>query len=79
MLGSTPTPTPPFLLNSDPMEPEDLPLQVALLTMEVASLRGSLAMLADLLDRTVNLTIIQQKLLIRAAEAIRPPRVDLDG
>lgn len=32
----------PFLLNCEPMEPEDLPLQVALLTMELAQLRQEL-------------------------------------
>jgi hypothetical protein len=33
------TAEPLFLRNSDPLEPEDLPLQVALLTMELARLR----------------------------------------
>lgn len=30
---------PPFLNNTDPLELEDIPLQVALVTMEVARLR----------------------------------------
>lgn len=34
-----PSELPPYLYNTDPMEPEDIPLQVALLTMEIASLR----------------------------------------
>jgi len=33
---------PPFLLETDPMEPESLPLQVALLTMQVARLTAIL-------------------------------------
>jgi hypothetical protein len=38
---------PPFLRASDPLELEQVPLQVALLTMEVASLR---LLLGDLMD-----------------------------
>ena len=41
---------PPFLLNTEPMEPDELPLQVALLTMEIASLRTKLAALIDKLE-----------------------------
>lgn len=33
------TDEPLFLRNSEPLEPDDLPLQVALLTMELARLR----------------------------------------
>jgi hypothetical protein len=36
---------PPHLLNWEPMEPEHLSLQVALLTMELAALRPRLAAL----------------------------------
>lgn len=46
---------PTFLRNWDPLEPEDLPLQVALLTMELATTRQAVrALQADLamvLDR----------------------------
>jgi predicted RNA methylase len=41
---------PPFLRNSDPLEPEDIPLQVALLTMELARMRADLAALRAALD-----------------------------
>ncbi len=41
---------PPFLLNSEPMEPEDIPLQVALLTMELARLRQDMTALRAELD-----------------------------
>ena len=41
---------PPYLLRTEPMEVEDLPLQVALLTMEVAELRRMMAVQADLLE-----------------------------
>lgn len=40
---------PPFLHNIDPLEPEDIALQVALLTMEMASFRAKLAALSRLL------------------------------
>jgi hypothetical protein len=40
---------PPFLRSTEMLEPEDIPLQVALLTMEVAQLRLSLSRLAALL------------------------------
>ena len=43
-------PLPPFLLNSDPLEPEDIPLQVALLTMEMARIRSDLSALRAALD-----------------------------
>jgi hypothetical protein len=33
---------PPYLHNTEPMEVEDLPLQVALLTMEAAAMRSTL-------------------------------------
>ena len=37
------TSLPPFLHNTEPLEWEDIPLQVSLLTMEVAELRNQLA------------------------------------
>lgn len=43
---------PSFLRETEPMEPEYLPLQVALLTMEVAALRARLAGLAMVVDKT---------------------------
>lgn len=42
-------PLPPYLHNTEPMELEDIPLQVALLTMEVAQLRTTMAVLLDAL------------------------------
>jgi hypothetical protein len=36
---------PPFLRNTEPMEPEDMPLQLALVTMELAELRHRVALL----------------------------------
>jgi hypothetical protein len=52
-MKSTASPTqsdlPPYLRATEPMEVEDLPLQVSLLTMEVAEQRKSLASLADML------------------------------
>ena len=41
-------PLPPYLRRTEPMEPEDLPLQLALLTMEVANQRKALDRLAFL-------------------------------
>lgn len=41
---------PPYLLRTEPMEIEDLPLQVMLLTMEIANLRRSNAAAAALLE-----------------------------
>ncbi len=43
------TALPPFLRATEPMEVEDLPLQVALLTMELANLRRMLGALGTLL------------------------------
>lgn len=43
---------PPFLHNIEPLEMEDLPLQVALLTMEIASLREKLTALSRSLTET---------------------------
>lgn len=37
---------PSYLLNTEPLEPTDLPLQVALLTMELAQLRQVVTLLA---------------------------------
>lgn len=57
---------PPYLNRTDPMELDDLPLQVALLTMELAAQRQTLARLACLLET--------------AARLIRPgPGISLDG
>ncbi len=39
--------TPLHLLNTDPLELEDVPLQVALLTMEVAQLRETVRELVE--------------------------------
>lgn len=44
-------PLPSFLLNWDPMEPEHVPLQVALLTMELAALTVRLVALAEAIER----------------------------
>ena len=44
---------PPFLQQTEPMEPDALPLQVALLTMELAEVRIRLAELGRLLGSTV--------------------------
>jgi len=41
-MSTEPQSLPPYLLRTDPMELDDLPLQVALLTMEVAALRVAL-------------------------------------
>jgi hypothetical protein len=41
---------PPYLCRTEPMEPEDIPLQLALITMEVATLRVMLQRLAVILD-----------------------------
>lgn len=41
---------PPFLRITEPLEPEDIPLQVALLTMEIAALRQVLMALQTRLD-----------------------------
>jgi hypothetical protein len=42
---------PPFLRETDPMDIESLPLQVALLTMEMAALRGRLERLETAVDK----------------------------
>ena len=43
--------TPPYLQNTEPMELEDVPLQVALLTMELATLRVLVLELAMALNQ----------------------------
>ena len=43
-------PLPPYLARTDVMEPDDLPLQVSLLTMEVATLRQLLQRMATILE-----------------------------
>jgi hypothetical protein len=48
LLNSSPS-LPAYLCNTEPMEPEAIPLQLALITMEVAEQRKSLAALADML------------------------------
>lgn len=70
---------PPFLCNSEPLEPEDMPLQLALLTMEAASCRTSLALISETLDRLAKLSLATHKLLSQAAVAITPPGLDLNG
>jgi hypothetical protein len=54
-LPSYPSELPTFLLNWEPLEAEDMPLQVALLTMELATVRQALkatqADLAAVMDR----------------------------
>lgn len=56
LTGSPTEPTPqspglpPYLQRIDPMAVEDLPLQVSLLTMEVATLRTILQRMAVILD-----------------------------
>lgn len=49
-METPPDSLPPFLLNTDPMEPEDMPLQLALVTMELARLRTDLSVLRAALD-----------------------------
>lgn len=51
---------PAFLQHSEPLEPEQIPLQVALLTMELAEHRRTLLRLS--------------MALAQAAEAAEPPR-----
>jgi len=48
---------PPYLCNTEPMEPAEIPLQLALLTMEVAAQRQALGRLAQLFNYTA--TMIQ--------------------
>lgn len=43
---------PPYLRETEPMEPEFLPLQVALLTMEVVALRARLTALETARDNS---------------------------
>jgi hypothetical protein len=46
----TPSALPPFLRLTEPLEPEQIPLQVALLTMELAQMRTAMQRLAEALD-----------------------------
>ena len=57
-------PLPPYLMRTDVMEVEDLPLQVSLLTMEVATLRQLLQRMALILET--------------AAAMVRGPGLGLD-
>ena len=50
-------PLPPHLLHWDALEPEDVPLQVALLTMELATLRPRLGAIERDLEGLVNLIL----------------------
>lgn len=61
-------PLPPYLLRTDPMEVEDLPLQVALLTWELAQQRQEIAALRltledlrmlDAIDRAQDKAILE--------------------
>jgi hypothetical protein len=45
-------PLPPYLHNIDPMELEDIPLQVALLTMELNQHRAVIAAMLERHDQT---------------------------
>lgn len=61
MLDSLPNsspPEPPYLLNTEPMEPEDMPLQLALLTMEVRAQRQALQRLSAVLDMAGRMTAL---------------------
>lgn len=55
---------PPYLSNTEPLEPEEIPLQLSLLTMEVAAQRAALDRLAQLMNY--------------AATMIRPAALDDD-
>ena len=46
---------PIYLNNTEPLEVEDLPLQVALLTMELANMRTAQAQISKLLRRLADL------------------------
>lgn len=46
---------PPFLNNTEPLEPEDQALQLALITMEVASIRHKMAALARMFEEMAKL------------------------
>jgi hypothetical protein len=61
---------PPYLRNTDPMEPEDLPLQVALLTMELASVRERLHRLDVMIGAA-------GRVAVRLADAMRQVSADL--
>ena len=50
-------PVPPYLLNTEPMEPEAIPLQLALLTMEVRSQREALERLSAALNYAGHMTL----------------------
>jgi hypothetical protein len=47
---SSPPGLPPYLCNTEPLEPEAIPLQLALLTMEVRTQREALQRLTAVLD-----------------------------
>ena len=49
---------PPYLLNTEPMEPEHIPLQLALLTMEVRSQREALQRLSAALNYAGHMTTL---------------------
>lgn len=57
-------PLPPYLARTEPMEVEDLPLQVSLLTMELAAMRQMMQRMAVVLET--------------AARMMNPPGLDLD-
>lgn len=49
---------PPYLLNTEPMEPADIPLQLALLTMEVRTQREALDRLSSVLEFASRMTTL---------------------
>ena len=55
---SKPPAIPPYLCNTEPLEPEAIPLQLALLTMEVRSQREALQRLASVLDLAGRMTAL---------------------
>ena len=51
---------PPYLNNTEPLEPEALPLQLALLTMEVRAQRQALERLSSVLDLAGRMTALPE-------------------
>ena len=57
---NSPAPLPPYLNRVEPMELEDIPLQLALLTMEVRAQRMALQRLSAVLDMASRMTALPE-------------------
>lgn len=77
---SRPVCLPSYLYNTEPLEPEDLPLQVALLTMELANMRTAQAQISRQLRTLAGRTAqVRHATALREAADLIEPKGWSDG